>query len=149
MDLLCIPLVCECLHKGGRCPLLCSRELDGCIWTFVAPGNHHVILYFADLPAEFNSPVQQQFSSLGAHFNYQIPSVFPGFVAEFSFNVTYLPLTSLFCANRMSSTFPMEISSGMLMITSLGFLSLRALASSLPSHLSFMAFCNASNSSFY
>jgi len=35
--------------------------------AFIAPGGHHVILYSADLPAEFNSPVQQQFSSLGAH----------------------------------------------------------------------------------
>jgi len=58
--------------------------------AFVAPGSHHVIFYSADLPAEFNSPVQQQFSSLGAHFKYQIPSEFPCFVAEFGFNVTYL-----------------------------------------------------------
>jgi len=92
--------------------------------AFKAPGSHHVILYFADLPSEFYLLVQKQLSNLRTHLHYQIPCVFPLFVAYLAFLSPCFKLTSVFCARRMSSKFPVDVSKGILMITSLGFLNL-------------------------
>ena len=81
-----LKLVSTCAEGAGFHPSAVARSIV-VSREFIAPGGHHVILYSADLPAEFISPVQQQFSSLGAHFDYQIPSVFLCFVTEFGFNV--------------------------------------------------------------
>ena len=74
-----LKIVNTCAEGAGFHPFAFASSMVASR-AFIAPALYHVILYFADLLAEFNSSVQQQFSSLCAHFNYQIPSVFLCFV---------------------------------------------------------------------
>ena len=67
--------------------------------AFTAPGCHHVVLYFADLPSEVYLLVQKQLSNLSTQFHYQIPCVFPVYVAKFSVYVSMFQVeNSILCS---------------------------------------------------
>ena len=83
-----LKLVVSCAEGAGFFSTVLSSMVES--RAFVAPGGHHVALYFADLPSEFYLLVQKQLSNWSTHFYYQIPSVFPRFVAEFSVYVSLL-----------------------------------------------------------